>query len=174
MRPMKWFDRRFTFDQPVGIFPGVLERLRGTPARLEERVEGASPEVLVAHREEGAWSIQEHIGHLGDLEELWGRRLTDLLDGAEVMTEADLTNRRTHEAGHDEAPLAALLERFRRERARLVERLEPLDEDQVARTSLHPRLREPMRTLDLAVFVAEHDDHHLAHIGELLRGPERR
>jgi predicted short-subunit dehydrogenase-like oxidoreductase (DUF2520 family) len=30
------------------------------------------------------------------------------------------------------------------------------------RTSLHPRLKRPMRLIDLCFFVAEHDDHHLA------------
>ena len=37
------------------------------------------------------------------------------------------------------------------------------------RTALHPRLGLPMRAVDHAFFVAEHDDHHLARITELLR-----
>lgn len=171
MRQMNWFDRRFAFNAPVGTFPGVLERLRGTPARVEERVEGMSSEALIL-RPEGGWSILEHIGHLGDLEELWDRRLSDLLAAAEVMSEADLTNRRTHEAHHNEASLVDLLGRFSSQRRAWVARLEDLSEEEIGRTSLHPRLREPMRTLDLALFVAEHDDHHLARIGGLLRGQQ--
>jgi hypothetical protein len=31
----------------------------------------------------------------------------------------------------------------------------------------HPRLGTPMRLIDLAYFVAEHDDHHLARLREL-------
>lgn len=169
MRQMKWFDRRFTFDAPVGIVAGVVERLRGTPARLEERLAGTSRNALVRHPAEDAWSILEHVGHLGDLEELWDRRLSDVLAGAEVMTEADLTNRRTHEAGHDDSSLAELLKRFRGKREAMVARLEALSEDEIRRSSLHPRLRVPMRAVDLALFVAEHDDHHLARMGELLR-----
>jgi uncharacterized damage-inducible protein DinB len=167
MKPMKWFERSFAFDEPIGIFPGILERLRGTPARLEERVRGVPREVLVRGPGE-RWSIQEHIGHLGDLEPLWDRRLTDILEGAEIMSEADLTNRGTHEAGHNEAQLDELLRRFRGLRSAWVARLDALTEQDVARTSLHPRLMQPMRTLDLALFVAEHDDHHLAHIGALI------
>ena len=34
---------------------------------------------------------------------------------------------------------------------------------------LDPRLRTPMRLIDLGFFVAEHDDHHLARITELLK-----
>ena len=35
----------------------------------------------------------------------------------------------------------------------------------------HPRLDRPMRVIDLAIFAAEHDDHHLARITELLAPP---
>jgi hypothetical protein len=46
-----------------------------------------------------------------------------------------------------------------------------MDETAAARTAHHPRLDRPMRVMDLAVFVAEHDDHHLARITELRRLP---
>jgi hypothetical protein len=36
-------------------------------------------------------------------------------------------------------------------------------------SALHPRLKTPMRIIDLFLFVAEHDDHHLARITELAR-----
>ena len=54
------------------------------------------------------------------------------------------------------------------ERGRLVASLESLGPNDVIRGSLHPRLQKPMRILDLAYFVAEHDDHHLAWITQLL------
>lgn len=37
-----------------------------------------------------------------------------------------------------------------------------------ARAMLHPRLKQPMRLVDHLYFVAEHDDHHLACIWELI------
>jgi len=37
-------------------------------------------------------------------------------------------------------------------------------------SALHPRLGTPLRLIDHALFVAEHDDHHLARIGGLLGG----
>ncbi|MFY9821269.1 MAG: hypothetical protein WAM82_07795 [Thermoanaerobaculia bacterium] len=36
--PLRWTDRHFTFDLPEALFPVVVERLRGTPARLEDKV----------------------------------------------------------------------------------------------------------------------------------------
>jgi hypothetical protein len=37
------------------------------------------------------------------------------------------------------------------------------------RVAIHPRLNKPMRLTDHLFFVAEHDDHHLAHISQLKR-----
>src|SRR5437588_106511 len=101
MRRTKWFEREFDFSLPVGVFPCVVERLRGTPARIED-----------------------------------------------------------------------LLARFRAARLRLVRRLEALSEEEVAASALHPRLQKQMRVIDMALFVAEHDDNHLATITELSRNAE--
>jgi hypothetical protein len=39
-----------------------------------------------------------------------------------------------------------------------------LTDEDLDKSSLHPRLMKPMKIIDLAFFVAEHDDHHLAQI----------
>ncbi len=167
--PLRWTDRHFTFDLPESFFPIVVERLRGTPARVEEKARGLSP-VLLTRRDGQAWSIQEHIGHLLDLDELHAGRLDDFLAGAEVLRAADVTNRRTWEAAYNERPLADLLAAFRRECERFVARLDAWDEGLIGLTALHPRLNQPMRVIDMAFFIAEHDDHHLARMTELARG----
>ena len=164
----RWFDRRFALGLPASAFPDIVERLRGTPARVEERTASWSPEILI-RRVGDAWSIQEHVGHLGDLEPLWSTRLDELLLGADVLSPADLENRRTHEAGHAARPLDALLAEFRRRRQALVSALDGVPDDQLARTAKHPRLNQPMTTVDLCFFVAEHDDHHLATMTRLGR-----
>lgn len=163
---LRWTDRPFAFNLPEELFPVVVERLRGTPARIEDKVRGLSP-ALLTHRDGDAWSIQEHIGHLLDLDGLHAGRLDDFLAGAEVLRAADMTNRRTHEAGHNERPLAGLLQAFRHERESFVARLDGWDESLISLTSLHPRLNQPMRVIDMALFTAEHDDHHLARMTEL-------
>lgn len=163
-----WFERRFSFDLPVSATPGLLERLRGTPPRLEYRVANLSRELLTL-RQDGHWSIQENVGHLGDLESLWMSRVEDLALGRPTLNPADLENRETHEARHNDRTITDLMERFRRARAELVTQLESADEADWLRSALHPRLGTPMRLLDLAFFIAEHDDHHLATITGLLR-----
>ncbi|MEZ4670557.1 MAG: DinB family protein [Anaerolineae bacterium] len=163
-----WFERQFDFVQPVWMFPNILERLRGTPARLEECVAGLSSELRTRWIGE-EWSIQENAGHLLDMEALWLGRLDDFLNGVETLRAADLTNRKTYDAQHNDTAIEKILAAFRRERAALLIRLDALDEATVLKTALHPRLLQPMRVIDHAYFVAEHDDHHLAQITRLKR-----
>jgi hypothetical protein len=168
MKRTKWVEREFVFNLPAGVFPSVLERLRGTPARLEELTRGLRPELLTGRRD-GKWSAQEHVGHLYDLDELHEGRLEDYARGLEALRAADMSNRKTEEANHNSARLEDLLARFRSARESFVRRLESLTEDEVAASALHPRLGKQMRVIDMALFVAEHDDHHLASIRELAK-----
>src|SRR4051812_25067575 len=92
-----WVERTFEFDLPAWMFPNTVERLRGGPARVEDIVRGVGPDVLTRRPGE-RWSIQEHAGHLLDLEPLWARRLDELVSGATQLTAWDVTNRATYEA----------------------------------------------------------------------------
>ena len=156
-----WLDRRFDFNQPVGVFPPLLERLRGTPVRAKDLVAGIS-ETVLATRVNGKWSVKEHLGHLIDLQPLDERRLNEFLDGAGVLSAADVQNRATENANHRNVPIAEIIRRLGIGREQLTRRLEALTEIELKRNALHPRLQTPMRLLDWLYFLAEHDDHHLA------------
>ena len=163
-----WFERKFEFNFPVELYPNLCARLRGTPPRLEEIVRGADRSSLVRKPGE-KWSVQEHAGHLLDLESLWLARVEDFAAGGLELTAADLTNRQTHVADHNARPVEEILGEFRVARGRLAARVEALDASLLGRTMLHPRLKQPMRLVDHLFFAAEHDDHHLAWIWELLQ-----
>jgi uncharacterized damage-inducible protein DinB len=163
-----WIERKFNFDFPPTKFPDVLERVRGTPVRVGERVAGLPTEILTC-RDAGGWSIQENVGHLIDTEELFARRVEELMAGAPTLCAADMTNRKTHEADHNTSSIQELVSALRTERAKFVARLEGLAEADWSRSALHPRLQQPMRMVDLVFFTAEHDDYHLARISELIR-----
>ena len=167
MRP--WFERRFSFEH-LGEpdFPFLVERLRGAPARVEDKTHRVARELLTRRNGE-AWSIQEHVGHLVDLDELHTARLDDYRAGASALRPADLQNRRTHEARYNASPLAELLKAFRRGRSQLVEQIERWEPQNLLASAVHPRLQQPMRLVDMPYFTAEHDDHHLAHMTELAR-----
>jgi uncharacterized damage-inducible protein DinB len=162
----RWFDRKFELGLGPEAAPELIERLRRTPERLAEAVRGLPPEVLT-QKPEGQWSIQENVGHLFDLEALWDLRLDDYDAGATELHAADLENRKTHQAAHNDHAISELLADFTATRSRIVDRLAGMTPAELARTALHPRLRQPMSVVDLCFFVAEHDDHHLATIEEL-------
>ena len=163
-----WFERKFDFSFPPEKYPDILERLRGTPLRLQERVRDLSPDVCV-RRDGDTWSIQENVGHIADVEPLWLGRIDDMLSGADVMREADLTNAKTFAANHHERPFADVLASVHTVRRGLIDKIDSLSAKQWAMTSLHPRTKIQMRIVDLCVFTAEHDDYHLARITELKR-----
>ncbi|MGA8221635.1 MAG: DinB family protein [Candidatus Acidiferrales bacterium] len=167
MPRIKWFDRKFDFNFPADLYPELIERLRGTPARVEELVKGL-PASILTKRDGEHWSIQENIGHLLDLEELFSARLDDFDHKRPKLTAADLSNEKTHNAQHNRQPIETLLAEFRRARHALVERLDNADPLFFCRVSHHPRLDKPMRVVDALYFQAEHDDYHLARISELI------
>lgn len=165
---IRWTERTFDFNFPVGLHHELLARLRGTPARVEELVRAISPATLT-RRAGDAWSIQENVGHLVNVEKLWRGRLDDYDANATTLRSADMSNRTTHEAQYNEQPLEAILGAFRRVRMGFVECLEQLEPDRFGQTALHPRLNQPMRIVDLLLFAAEHDDYHLTHMHALRR-----
>jgi uncharacterized damage-inducible protein DinB len=162
-----WFERKFEFSFPPELLPNLCARLRGTPARLEDALRGRSHKSLIG-KPQGKWSAQEHAGHLLDLEPLWLARVGDYVAASDQLTAADLQNRKTDEANHNARPLEQILTEFREERERLLNRVGELDASLFNRAIPHPRLKTPMRLVDHLYFVAEHDDHHLARIWELV------
>ncbi len=162
-----WLERHFAAALPVEMFPNVLERLRGTPARLEDRLRGIDLQTLTA-RSGDSWSILENVGHLLQVESLWAARLDDFEAARSELTAARFESWRVGEAQFNRREARHLCSGFRLARQHLVGRLEHLDDGVLQHVARHPRLDQPMRVVDLMVFVAEHDDHHLVTITQLL------
>jgi uncharacterized damage-inducible protein DinB len=166
MKQVNWFERKFDFSFQQNIFPSIIERLEGTSIRLQHKTAQIPSEYLI-FKPDNKWSIKEHIGHLSDLEPIWQNRLSDILAGKEFLREADLTNSKTNLANHNSKNVSDLLDEFIKLREFTLEKLKTLTEEDIYKYALHPRLKTPMRTMDLFLFVAEHDDHHLAKITEI-------
>lgn len=167
MQRTKWIARKFNFDFPEGWIFNIIERLEGTECRIRELLKShPSPETIVIP---GKWTIKEHIGHLSDLEDLHEGRIDDLLNRKSVLRAADMTNAQTYSANHNQKDIAYLLTEFKNKRTAFILRLRQLDEETMLFKSLHPRLNVDMRAVDVAYFTAEHDDHHLTSMRELIR-----
>jgi hypothetical protein len=73
------------------------------------------------------------------------------------------------ETGVNARAVEEILTDFSTARGRLLKRVDELDASLFARAIPHPRLKVPMRLVDHLYFVAEHDDHRLARIFELVK-----
>ena len=103
IRQTPWIERKFEFNFPLGLFPVIIERLKGTIPQLETLIKNI-PDGKLSVKAEGKWSAKEVIGHLYDLEELWNGRLDDFLDRKEILRAADMTNAKTTAANHNIKP----------------------------------------------------------------------
>ena len=79
-----WTERKFEFDFPVGVFPVIVERLRGAPIRLEAMLRNATVETLI-QKTSDKWSLFEQVNHLCNCEEIWLGRVQDILARKEIF-----------------------------------------------------------------------------------------
>lgn len=167
MEQTAWITRNFNFDFPEGLFPVIIGRLSGSYARIAELTNNCNTNLLT-YQPQAKWSVQQHIGHLIDLEELHIGRLADYQSGATVLRAWDGVNQKTNSGNYNQQSLQQLLSEFKRVRNILLFDLTSFSDKELIKTAIHPRLEVKMRVIDLAYFIAEHDDHHIAKIITIL------
>lgn len=163
----KWFDRKFDFNFGMEQYDNLLERLQQAPI-LFDQILSRLPENVQILKLNEKWSIKENIGHLIVLEPLWRIRFQDIKEKKFEMSPADLGNTLTNEMNFNRNLLQGLLKTFSVERNKTLGFLKTLEQIDFSKTSIHPRLQQPMRIIDLMYFVAEHDQHHLEAILNIL------
>jgi len=167
---MIWVNRKWELGISSDLFPMTVSRLRGAPARLEELMLGVEGDILTKKFGK-AWSIKEEIGHLCLVEGLWLGRMDDYRDKKESLRPA-VMDPKLKEIDFNGMPLEKLLEDFRTARREFVSQLEKLEKEDAEMSAHHPRLNKPMRMVDHVYFAAEHDDHHLAKIYDLVNSTD--
>lgn len=163
MKKLQWFERKFHFGFPEGMLPFYLERLEGTIARLQTKVEEV-PEEILSYKFEDKWSVKQNIGHLAEVDQISGIRIGEIIRGLPVLSPAVFEPKGDYNAN----PTRDLLTFFEENRIANILRFTSLNEKELAMTSTHPRLGMRMTPVDLAWFDAEHDDHHLVRINEII------
>jgi uncharacterized damage-inducible protein DinB len=163
MKELPWFERYLDFGKPKAMLPYYLDRLEGTIARIKAKVAGASEEVLSAPSN-GKWSVKQNIGHLAEVDEIANRRIDEMVAGVSPMSPAVFEPK----LNYNEMPIQFVVDHFAKTRAENILKYKRLSDEELAKSSLHPRLKVMMTPVDLAWFDAEHDDHHLVKINFLL------
>jgi hypothetical protein len=163
MKEIPWFERQLDFGKPKEMLPYYLERLEGTMARLEAKVRGVS-EVYLSTQLNNKWSVKQNIGHLGEVDEIASRRIDEMLAGVEIMSPAVFEPTREYNI----MSIIEVLSFFRFCREQNLRKYKSLTENDLSKSAIHPRLKVEMTPVDLAWFDAEHDDHHLVKISEII------
>lgn len=163
MKKIEWFERQFTFGHSTSLLPFHLERLEGTISRIEKKVQGVPDEIL-SNKLDGKWSVKENIAHLAEVDEIALKRIDEMIGGISPMSPAVIQPGRDYNA----QPIADVVGFFRANRKKNLEKYKTLTDADLSKSSLHPRLKVTMNPVDLAWFDAEHDDHHLVRINEIL------
>lgn len=115
----------------------IIEALARTPDILLPLVREAPAESLKRRPAAGKWSIHEHACHLADVHPLFFDRLERMLRESHPRIEAFAPDPAQEEGLFLAWDLDEALERFSRDRARLVECLEALSLAQWRRTAEH-------------------------------------
>jgi hypothetical protein len=146
-------------------------RLTGQLEALDALLAGATPEAIARKSPSGKWSAHDNVAHLA-------RHHALFLDRVERMLAEDRPDLGRYKAEDDPdwpawmaLTTAELVRRLRGSRARLLERLDGLDDARLARIGLHPALGA-MTIPDWVEFVALHEAHHLYVAMRRVRGVE--
>jgi len=162
MEKLQWFERVFTFGLPKKMLPFYIERLEGTIPRIEAKVKYV-PEEILSNKLDNKWSVKENIGHLAEVDEVANKRIDQMIAGISPLPPAVFEPKPYHEL-----PIYEVINFFREARSKNIKRYRELSPSELEKTALHPRLKVMMSPVDLAWFDAEHDDHHLVRISEIL------
>jgi hypothetical protein len=160
---IKWFERQFEFGLPAEMLPLLLERLEGTIWRIQHKVEGVQDNVL-SERFDGMWSVKQNIGHLAEVDRINNKRIDEIMAGVEIFSPAVFEPQ-----DYNPWPIQKVLALFREARQSNLEKYAGLSLQDKSKAAMHPRLKVKMTPVDLAFFDAEHDDHHLLKMSDIIR-----
>lgn len=162
MKTLAWFDRKLVFGLPSEMLSFYLERLEGTIIRLEQKIKGQS-EKLLSEKINDKWSVKQNIGHLAEVDEIANKRMDEMISSVAVMSPAVFEPK-----DYNPWPIEKVLDYFPKTRYKNLNKYKSLSEGDLTKSSLHPRLKVHLTPVDLAWFDAEHDDHHLVKINEII------
>jgi hypothetical protein len=137
--------------------------MEGTAVRIEKKVAGVSENIL-SQKLNGKWSVKENIAHLAEVDEIALKRIDEMKQGITTMSPAVIQPGKDY----NKQSIQEVVEFFKTNRAKNLQKYQSLSDEDLKKSSLHPRLKVQMNAVDLALFDAEHDDHHLVRINEIL------
>ena len=162
MKTLPWFERKLSFGYPREMLPFFIERLSGTVIRLRQKVKDVDDAIL-SEKPENKWSIKQNIGHLAEVDGVANQRIDQILSGVTIMAPTVF-----EPTDYSTWPVEKVLLLLEQSRSNNLKKYASLSGTDLLKSSQHPRLKVQMTPVDLAWFDAEHDDHHLVKINEII------
>ena len=142
----------------------ILKTLEEQHAAVRKALAELSEERAGFRYAEGKWSIREVIGHCSDAERVFGYRALAFARGEKAPLPSFDENEYARTAGHDEVPLAQLLDEFGAVRAGSLHLLRHFPAEAWRRTGVASGKTISVRAI--AFIMAGHVAHHLAILHE--------
>ncbi len=144
-----------------------LRAMETGPSCIVAAVAGVAEATLHRKPAPDKWCILEILGHLADIEVLYGYRLRQMLADKEPVIAPIEQDDWARNLGYLEASPAELLEAYqaaRRANLRLLRRMKPAD---LEKGAFHPERKRKVTVEELITMMAGHDPNHLGQIERL-------
>lgn len=150
-----------------------IEAAEKSPKEIAAAVSGLSPDVLRYKPSPEKWSILEVLGHLADIEIVYGYRLRQMLaDEKPVIAPMD-QNAWARHLGYLDAAAPELVAAYglnRHQNIRLLKRLKAAD---LEKSAFHPEYQKSVSVGSLVERMATHGANHLEQIEKLKKEAKR-
>ncbi len=144
-----------------------LDAIEQGPSRIAEAVSGLDAAVLRFKPAPDKWCILEILGHLADIEVLYGYRMRQMIADREPVIAPIDQDEWARNLGYTSATpdeLLAAYQAARKANLRLLRRLRPAD---LSKGAFHPERKAKVTLEDLIPMMSGHEPNHLAQIERL-------
>jgi DinB superfamily len=148
-------------------FNRLLDAAEKSPKEIAAAVSGLSPQVLRYKISPEKWCVLEILGHLADIELVYGYRLRQMLADREPVLaplDQDAWARNLNYMDSPPSELLAVYGLGRHHNLRLLRTLRAAD---LSKFAFHPEMQRPMTVADLVQRMAGHGAAHLEQIEKL-------
>lgn len=151
-------------------FKKHLEAAERSPKEIAAAVSGLSEKVLRYKPSPEKWCVLEILGHLADVEIIYGYRLRQMLaDSKPVIAPLD-QDAWARNLNYLDSPPAELLAFYGLGRLHNLRLLRNLRASDLSKSAFHPELQKEITVADLVERLGSHGAAHLRQIEELKRG----
>ncbi|MGH9513185.1 MAG: DinB family protein [Terriglobales bacterium] len=144
-----------------------IEAAENNPRQLAAAISGIPPSVLRYKPAPDKWSILEILGHLADVEIVFGHRIRQILAENQPAIAPMDQNAWARNLGYMETPAAEMVALFgvnRHHNLRILRRIRPQD---LAKSAYHPEQKRDVLLSEIVERLDKHTGNHLRQIEKL-------